>query len=84
MAATMLVMRGLSNMWREATDYAAKFYDQLNEIRIVTGKSVSEANRMGAGYRKMAQDMKVTSTEIATAAVEFWRQGLPEEEVNRR
>ena len=28
--------------------------------------------------------MNVASTEIATAAVEFWRQGLPEDEVNRR
>lgn len=28
--------------------------------------------------------MKVSSTEIATAAVEFWRQGLDEKEVNRR
>ena len=28
--------------------------------------------------------MNVSATEIATAAVEFWRQGLSEEEVNRR
>ena len=28
--------------------------------------------------------MNVASTEIATAAVEFWRQGLPEDEVNSR
>ena len=28
--------------------------------------------------------MKVSSTEIATAAVEFWRQGLDESEVNAR
>ncbi len=32
----------------------------------------------------MAKNMKVSSTEIATAAVEFWRQGLDEDEVNRR
>lgn len=32
----------------------------------------------------MAKTMKVSSTEIATAAVEFWRQGLDEKEVNRR
>ena len=28
--------------------------------------------------------MNVSATEIATAAVEFWRQGLSEDEVNRR
>lgn len=32
----------------------------------------------------MAKTMKVSSTEIATAAVEFWRQGLDESEVNAR
>ena len=28
--------------------------------------------------------MNVSATEIATAAVEFWRQGLSEDEVDRR
>ena len=32
----------------------------------------------------MAREMNVSATEIATAAVEFWRQGLDEDEVNRR
>ena len=32
----------------------------------------------------MAKEMKVASTEIATAAVEFWRQGLDEDKVNQR
>lgn len=32
----------------------------------------------------MAKDMNATSSEIAQAAVEFWRQGLREDEVNKR
>lgn len=43
MATTMLVLRGLTSLWREATTYAQTFYDQLNEIRIVTGKTEAEA-----------------------------------------
>lgn len=39
---------------------------------------------MGQNYRKLAAQMSVTSTEIAEAAVEFWRQGLDETEVNSR
>ena len=45
MATTMLVLRGLTTIWREATDYAQKYYDQMNEIRIVSGKSQAEINR---------------------------------------
>lgn len=45
MATTMLVLRGISNIWQNATDYAQKYYDQMNEIRIVSGKSQTEINR---------------------------------------
>lgn len=39
---------------------------------------------MGVGYQRLAKEMKVSATEIAIAATEFWRQGLPESEVNKR
>lgn len=84
MATTMLVLRGLTTLWRNATDYAQQYYDKLNEIRIVTGKTQSEVSMLGQRYRSLAKEMKVASTEIATAAVEFWRQGLDEDEVNQR
>lgn len=82
--ATMIVMRGLTNVWSEMTEYAASYYDAMNEIRIVTGDTIEETNKMGASYRAMAQEMSVTSTEIAKAAVEYWRQGLNEDQVNER
>jgi hypothetical protein len=43
-----------------------------------------EAERMGDSYRKLAKDMSISSTEIASGAVEFWRQGLDAGEVNDR
>ena len=84
MAATMLVLRGLTSLWRNATSFAQTYYDKLNEIRVVTGKSQAQANQLGVSYRKLARDMKVSATEIAVAATEFWRQGLDEKQVNER
>ena len=43
MAATMLVLRGLKSVWQEATRFAQEYYDLLNEIRIVSGKTEAEA-----------------------------------------
>ena len=82
--ATMVVMRGLSSMWNSMTDYAKNYYDAMNEIRIVTGYTEEQAEHLGERYRQMAQELSVSSTEIAKAAVEFWRQGLPEDEVESR
>ncbi|MBP3647551.1 MAG: hypothetical protein J6K55_14130 [Clostridia bacterium] len=45
MATTMLVLRGLQSIWSSAIDYAQQYYDQMNEIRIVSGKSQTEINR---------------------------------------
>lgn len=84
MAATMLVLRGLTSIWRNATHFAQAYYDKLNEIRIITGKSQTQTNQLGASYRKLARDMKVSATEIAIAATEYWRQGLDENQVNER
>lgn len=56
----------------------------MNEIRVVTGKSEQDAERIGASYRKLAKDMKVTSTELSQAAITFYRQGLSDGEVNKR
>lgn len=72
---TMYATRALTTFWSEAVEYSSKYYDQLNEIRIVTNATEEEAARMGAAYRDLAESMSVSSTDIATAAVEFWRQG---------
>lgn len=80
----MWVGNALKSFWSDALDYAKSYYDQLNEIRIVTGTNEEQADRMGQTYRSMAKEMSVSSSEIAKAAVEFWRQGLGETEVNSR
>lgn len=82
--ASMVIMRGLSTLWKNATEYVSTYYDKMNEIRIVTMMTQEEADKLGESYRRMAEEMSVSSGEIATAAVEFWRQGLEESEVNAR
>lgn len=74
----------IREFWTNGWEYAQSYYDQLNEIRIVTGQTAEEAEVMGKVYRNMAKEMSVSSTDIASAAVEFWRQGLNENEVNSR
>lgn len=74
----------LKDQWSAAVDYASAYYDAMNEIRVVTGKSEQDAERIGASYRKLAKDMKVTSTELSQAAITFYRQGLSDGEVNKR
>lgn len=80
----MYASKALSDFWKNGWEYAQKYYDLLNEIQIVTGATEAEAATMGKTYRQMAKDMKVSSTDIASAAVEFWRQGLDSSEVDSR
>lgn len=82
--ATMLVMRGLKTMWNDAVAYAKEYYDAMNEIRVVTNMTQQDADALGARYRQLAQEMSVASTEIASAAVTYFRQGLNQEEVEDR
>lgn len=65
----------LKEQWKAAVEYASAYYDAMNEIRVVTGKTEQEAQRIGETYRKLAKEMKVTSTELSSAAVLFYRQG---------
>lgn len=84
MVSSMIIYRTLMNTWREAITYVKEYYDYMNEIRIVTGMSQEEANRLGESYRNLADEMSVSSQEIANAATTFWRQGLSEDEVSAR
>ena len=54
--ANQAILRGLSTMWREAISYTKTYYDNLNEIRIVTMRSQEEANALGAQYRENARE----------------------------
>lgn len=80
----MVALRAIRTMWREATQYATEYYDKLNEIRLVTGKTQEEANTLGQQYRDLAEDLHVTSTELVSSVASLYRQGLGDEEVRSR
>ena len=80
----MVALRALRTMWREATQYATEYYDKLNEIRLVTGKTQEEANALGQQYRDMADELKVTSASLVSSVASLYRQGLGDEEVAGR
>ena len=79
-----IVYRGLRKMWTEATDAAQEYYDLLNEIQIVMQNSDGEIEAMSQQFQKMAKDLQISATDIATSAVEFVRQGLSESETMER
>lgn len=82
--SVMTILNGLKTLWMNAWEYSSSYYDSLNEIRIVTGLTEVEAEKLGEEYRKLAKEMSLSSTDIASGAVEFWRQGLGEEDVSSR
>lgn len=84
MVKMYVVIRGLRTLWRNAKTYAQEYYDKLNEIQIVTQKSDTQMQNIGNTFKNMANDLKISSTDIATAATTFYRQGLDEEETKSR
>ena len=82
--AGFTIMNELRNAWNEALTFAREYYDALNEIRMVTGETESQAAAMGENFINMAQRMSVSAKDIASAATEFYRQGLDDDEVLSR
>ena len=84
MFGSMVLMKGFREMWSGATEYAKEYYDQMNEIQVVTTKSSAEIEQLSTKYRDMAKEMSVSSQEIASAATTFYRQGLSDTQVEER
>ena len=84
MFSSMVIMKGMRDLWNNATKYATEYYDQLNEIQVVTMKSDTDIDNLSQKYREMARQMSVSSKEIASAATTFYRQGLDDADVEKR
>ena len=57
---------------------------QLTEIGMVTNQTREQTASLAKEYNNLAKEMKVTTSEIISGAVEFYRQGLSQEEVMER
>ena len=84
MFSSMVLIKGMRELWGNAKDYAKEYYDQMNVIQVVTMKSDTQIDQLSKQYRQMAQEMSVSSNEIASAATTFFRQGLGDEAVETR
>lgn len=72
------------NFFRDGITYVNELNKALTEISIVTGQSQAEVEQLGKEYQQLAYNMGVLTEEIAKATVEFYRQGLSQEQVMDR
>ena len=56
----------------------------LTEIGMVTNQTREQTVGLAKEYNNLAKEMKVLTSEITSGAVEFYRQGLSQEEVMKR
>lgn len=83
MAGMTVFMQSL-RFFTEGVTYINDLNKAMTEISIVTMKSQEEMDRLAMKYHDMANEMSVATKEIATASVEFYRQGLNQAEVMER
>lgn len=78
--ATVYAVRTLRDTWRSTLEYVSQYYDAMNEIRIVTGYTQQQADALGDRYMTIAQNMSVSSLEVAKMGATLFRQGLGSDE----
>jgi len=69
---------------REGIKYVYELDGALNEIRIVTGQTQTQVEKLALSYNALAKSMGVTTIEVAKTSVELYRQGLNAMEVEDR
>lgn len=67
-----------------AYGYSKDLNESLNNIRIVTGKSVEQMSQFAEDANKAASRLSSTTLDYTNASLIFFQQGLSEEEVKRR
>ena len=84
MFSIMAVIRTINNLISNTVEYVSQYYDKMNEIQIITQKSNEEVAQLGETYRDIAEQMNVSSLDMADAAIYFTRQGLSAAEIEKR
>lgn len=83
MGATTLFYQTL-RFFQNGIEYVNELNKVLTEISIVTGQTQAQVALLAKEYQNLAKQMGVTTEDIAKGAVEFYRQGLTQEEVMER
>ena len=72
------------HFFTKGIEYVNELNKALTEISIVTGKNQQQVAELAIEYNNLAKQMGVLTQDIAQASVEFYRQGLTQEEVMER
>lgn len=81
-SASMIQM--VTQAFGEAIQYTEKLNKALTDIAIVTNKTSVELANFATRAQKAAKDLNTTAVEYSKAALIFYQQGLPEQEVAER
>lgn len=73
----------LVEAFRATIDIVKDLDKAIVDLKIVTGGTQEEAEKLLSTYNKMAQELGATTTEVAEAAVEWQRQGYSLAETNK-
>lgn len=64
--------------------YISDLDNSLNEVRIVTGKTQVEVQKLADSYNDLAKKMRVTTAELTSVGADLYRQGLNDSQVEER
>lgn len=82
--ATSSIVNRMADSIQAAWTFTKGLDTDLNDIRIVTGKSADEMERFAKQANKAAQDLGAATRDYTQASLIFYQQGLGDEEVNAR
>ena len=78
------MIHGVQSAIDGAISHAKDLNGALNDIRIVTGKSIDEMSKFADVASKAAKELNTTTTEYSKAALIFYQQGLEGNAVTER
>ena len=64
--------------------YVYELENNLNQVRIVTGQTQEQVEKLAVSYNKLAKEMSVTTSELTATAADLFRQGLDNSQVEDR
>lgn len=68
----------------DGVEFITKLDTALAEIRMASGLTKEETSGLSKEYNKLAKELGITTEEIASTAVNLYRQGLNTDQVNKK
>lgn len=72
------------NFFKKGIKYSYDFNKALTEISVVTNQSQQRVERLADSYGRLSKEMSTLKEETIASTVEFYRQGLSQQEVLER